>query len=139
MVKYARQRHLLCFYKIFIKNTLMFSIHEYYLNQWSTIISSLTSLHNIEKTHVLICILSTFFWNASTESKCHSFAKYKYMKVKHQLELLYFQVHEGLVCMDTISTFHILVIIYQSFNVKVFWKIWTTNQFGTYFSSIFLI
>jgi hypothetical protein len=45
------------------------------------------------------------------------------MKVKHQLELLYFQVDEGLVCMDVVSTFHILVIIYQSFNVKVFWKI----------------
>jgi hypothetical protein len=24
--------------------------------------------------------------------------------------------------MDIVSTFHILVIIYQSFNVKVFWK-----------------
>jgi hypothetical protein len=42
------------------------------------------------------------------------------MKIKHQLELLYFQVDEGLVCMDIISTFDILVIIYQSFNVKVF-------------------
>jgi hypothetical protein len=45
------------------------------------------------------------------------------MKVQHQLELLYFQVDEDLVCMDMISTFHYLVIIYQSFNVKVFWKI----------------
>jgi hypothetical protein len=44
------------------------------------------------------------------------------MRVKHQLELLYFQVDEDLLCMDIISTFHILVIIYQSFNVKVFWK-----------------
>jgi hypothetical protein len=45
------------------------------------------------------------------------------MKVKHLLELLSFQVDEGLVCMDIVYPFHILVIIYQSFNVKVFWKI----------------
>jgi len=45
------------------------------------------------------------------------------MKIKHQLELLYLQVDEGLVYMDIVSTFHILVIIYQSFNVKIFWKI----------------
>jgi hypothetical protein len=42
------------------------------------------------------------------------------MKIKHQLELLYFQVDEGL---DTISNFHIIIIIYRSFNVKIFWKI----------------
>jgi hypothetical protein len=45
------------------------------------------------------------------------------MKVTHQLELLYFQVDEGLVCMGIVSTFHILIIIYINFNVKVFWKI----------------
>ncbi len=45
------------------------------------------------------------------------------MKVKHQLELLYFQVDKGLMYMDIVSTFHIIVIIVQSFNVKVFWKI----------------
>jgi hypothetical protein len=45
------------------------------------------------------------------------------MKVKHQLELLHFQVDEDLLCIDIISTFHILVITYQSFDVKVFWKI----------------
>jgi hypothetical protein len=44
------------------------------------------------------------------------------MKVTYQLELLYFQVDESLACMDMVSKFHILVIIYQSFNVKVFWK-----------------
>jgi hypothetical protein len=44
------------------------------------------------------------------------------MKVQHQLELLYFQVDEELMCMDMISTFHYLVIIYQSFNIKVSWK-----------------
>jgi len=66
--------------------------------------------------------LSTFFWNASIESTCHSSTKldYKYMKVQHQLELPYFQVDEDLTCMDMISTFHYLIIIYQSFNVKVF-------------------
>jgi len=38
--------------------------------------------------------LSTFFEMQVLESMCHSFAKYsyKYMEVKHQLELLYFQV-----------------------------------------------
>ncbi len=38
--------------------------------------------------------LSTFFEIQVLESMCHSFAKYsyKYMEVKHQLELLYFQV-----------------------------------------------
>jgi hypothetical protein len=40
---------------------------------------------------------------------------YKSMKVQHQLELLYFQANEDLVCMDMISTFHYLIIIYQSF------------------------
>jgi hypothetical protein len=55
--------------------------------------------------------LNTFFCNANIESTCHNFAKlnHKYMKVKHQLELLYFQADEGLVCMDIVSTFHILV------------------------------
>jgi hypothetical protein len=42
------------------------------------------------------------------------------MKIKHQLELLYLQVDEGLLCMDIVSTFLILVIIYQNFNVKMF-------------------
>ncbi len=32
------------------------------------------------------------------------------MKIKHQLELLYLQVDEGLMCMDIVSTFHILYI-----------------------------
>jgi hypothetical protein len=45
------------------------------------------------------------------------------MKVKHQLELLYFQVDKGLICMDIVSTFHIIIIIYQSSNVKIFCKI----------------
>jgi hypothetical protein len=42
------------------------------------------------------------------------------MKVKHQIKLLYFQVDVGLVCINIVSTFHILVIIYQIFNVKLF-------------------
>jgi hypothetical protein len=45
------------------------------------------------------------------------------MKAKHQIELFYYQVEKGLVCMDIISTFHIIVIIYQNLNVKLFWKI----------------
>jgi hypothetical protein len=44
------------------------------------------------------------------------------MQVKHQLELLYFQVDKALVYMDIVSTFHSMVIIYQSFDVKIFWK-----------------
>jgi len=39
------------------------------------------------------------------------------MKVQCQLELLYFQVDEDLVYMDMVSTFHYLVIIYQSFKI----------------------
>jgi hypothetical protein len=66
-----------------------------------------------------------FSYNENTKNTCHNFAKlnYKYMKVKHKLKLLYFQVDEGLVCMDIASTFHIPIITYQSLNVKVFWKI----------------
>jgi hypothetical protein len=45
------------------------------------------------------------------------------MKVKHQVELLYFQVDKDLMCMNIISTFHIIVIIYQSYNIKVYEKI----------------
>jgi hypothetical protein len=45
------------------------------------------------------------------------------MKIKHQLELLYFQVDKALMCMNTTSTFQIMVIIYQRVNVKVYWKI----------------
>jgi len=36
------------------------------------------------------------------------------------IKLLYSQVDKDLVCMDMVSTFHYLVIIYQSFNVKLF-------------------
>jgi hypothetical protein len=42
------------------------------------------------------------------------------MKIQHQLKLLYFQVDEDLVCMDMVSNFHHIIIIYQSFNVKIF-------------------
>jgi hypothetical protein len=61
------------------------------------------------------------------------------MKVKHLLELLYFQVDKDLACMNIISTFHIIIIIYQGLNIKVYGKIWTTIQFKTYSSSSFLI
>jgi len=85
--------------------------------------------------------LNSFFLKCKYRKYMSQLCKmsYTYMKVQHQLGLLYFQVDEDLVCMDMISTFHYLVIIYQSFNVKVSWKIWKTNQFRTYFSSIILI
>jgi hypothetical protein len=41
------------------------------------------------------------------------------MKVKYRLKLLYFQVDKTLMCMNIVSTFHIMVIIYQSVNVRV--------------------
>ncbi len=44
------------------------------------------------------------------------------MKVKHQLQLLYFQVDKDLICMNIISTFHIIVIIYQSLIYKYMGK-----------------
>jgi hypothetical protein len=50
------------------------------------------------------------------------------MKIRHQLKLLCFQVDKAVMCMDIASTFHIFVIIYQSFDVKLFWKILITNQ-----------
>jgi len=56
MVKYASQWHLLLFWKVPIKYALIYLIHEYYLSQWPTIKSSLTSLHNFEEPHILICI-----------------------------------------------------------------------------------
>jgi len=55
MVKYANQIHTI-FWKVSIKYILIYWIHEYYLCQWSKIINSLTSLHNIEEKNVLICI-----------------------------------------------------------------------------------
>jgi len=41
------------------------------------------------------------------------------MKVKYQLKLLYFQVDKALMCMNIVSTFHIMAIIYKMFNVNV--------------------
>jgi hypothetical protein len=73
MVKYASWKHLLFVWKVSIKYTLIYWIHEYYLSQWSWILrSSLTPLHNIEETHVLVCI---FFEMQVLENTCHSFAK----------------------------------------------------------------
>jgi hypothetical protein len=82
-------------------------------------------LHNIEEKTCFNMHLNTFFETQVLESTCHNSTKlsYMYMKMKHHLKLSYFQVDEGLVCMDIISTFHIIVIIYQSFNVNLFWKI----------------
>ncbi len=55
MVKYASWKHLL-FWKVSIKYTLIYGIHEYYLNQWWTLWFFFISLHNIEESHVIICI-----------------------------------------------------------------------------------
>jgi hypothetical protein len=60
------------------------------------------------------------------------------MKVKHQLKLLYFQVDKGLMCMDIVSTFHIIVIIYQSLNVKYFGKFEQLANFKHTFYPLFL-
>ncbi len=51
--------------------------------------------------------LNTIFWNASLKNKYNGSPKlsYKYMKVKHQLELLYVQVDESLKCMDIVLLF----------------------------------
>jgi hypothetical protein len=45
------------------------------------------------------------------------------MKIEHQLELFYFQIDKALMCMNTISTFHIMVIVCQRVNVNVYSKI----------------
>jgi hypothetical protein len=73
--------------------------------------------------------LSKLFEMQVLKSTCHNYVKYhsdKYMKLTHQLKLLYFQVNKGVMCMDIISTFHIILIIYQSFNFN-FLK-FLTNQ-----------
>jgi len=36
------------------------------------------------------------------------------------IKSLHFQVDEDLVCMNMVSTFHYIIIIYQSFNVKIY-------------------
>jgi hypothetical protein len=59
------------------------------------------------------------------------------MKVKYQLKLFYFQVDKALMSTKIVSTVHIMVIIYQSVNVNICWKIQTTSQLKTYFSSTF--
>jgi len=58
---------------------------------------------------------------------------------KYDIKIIILSSWQKPMCVDMVLTFHYLVIIYQSFNVKVFWKFWKTNQFRTYFSSIFLI
>ncbi len=68
------------------------------------------SLYNIEENTCFNMHLSIFLKMQVLEDTCHSHAKLncKFMKVKHHLELLYFQVDEGLMCMDIVSTFHII-------------------------------
>jgi hypothetical protein len=45
---------------------------------------------------------------------------------------------KGLIHINVISTFHIIVIIYQRFNVKAFRKSWNANQFKTFFFLFFI-
>jgi len=64
------------------------------------------------------------------------------MNLGFQLKLLYFQVDESLININVISTFHIIVIIYQSFDVKYFEnfeKSPITTQFRTHFSYPFIL
>jgi hypothetical protein len=60
------------------------------------------------------------------------------MKIKHQLTLLYFQVDKGLMCMDIISTFHIIIRICQSFNVIFFEKFEQSANLEHIFHPLFL-
>jgi hypothetical protein len=82
MVKYASRKHLLIFWKVSKNYILMYWIHEYYLSQWSTIISYLTSLHNMKKKK---------FWYAFK----FFFYKCKYRKYMLQLCKIELQVHEN--------------------------------------------
>jgi hypothetical protein len=68
--------------------------------------------------------LSTFF-EMQILKRTSQFYKIKLQvhESKTSIKLLYFQVDKILMCMDIISTFHTIIIIYQSFHVKVFWKI----------------
>jgi hypothetical protein len=66
----------------------------------------------IQKIHVVVLqnwITSTWKYNIN----------YNYYTFKFDKDLL---------CMDMNSTFHHLVIIYQSFNVKVSWKFWNPTN-----------
>jgi hypothetical protein len=51
---------LFLFWKKIINYVFIYCIYEYYLFQWLMRGNSLTSLHNIEKLHVLICIWVNF-------------------------------------------------------------------------------
>jgi hypothetical protein len=56
------------------------------------------------------------------------------MNLGFQLILLYFEVDKALININVISTIHIIVIIYQSFDVKyfeIFEKSSITTQFRT--------
>lgn len=64
-------------------------------------------------TYIEIQVLQSIFHSSKKYS-------YKYMKLTHQLQLLSFQANKGVVRMDIVQKFHIIVTIYQCFNVKVF-------------------
>jgi hypothetical protein len=55
--------------------------------------------------------LGTYFEIQVLQSTFHSSTQYsyKYMKLTHQLQLLYFEVDKGITCMDIAQNFHIIV------------------------------
>jgi len=120
------------------KYTLMYWIHEYYLSQWSTIMSFFISLHNIEDFFKHMH-LNTFFEMQVQKIHVTVLQNWVTSTWKYDIKIIILSSWQKPMCVDMVLTFHYLVIIYQSFNVKVFWKFWKTNQFRTYFSSIFLI
>jgi hypothetical protein len=67
--------------------------------------------------------LSTFFEMQVLENMCHSFVELQVHESKTLIIINVLSSDKALVYMDRVSTFHIMVIIYQSFNVKAFWKI----------------
>jgi len=56
MVKYTTWKQKLFFWKVSINGAIIYWTYESYLFQWLIRFSFLISLHNIEKTQVLICI-----------------------------------------------------------------------------------
>jgi len=64
------------------------------------------------------------------------------MNLGFQLKLLYFQLIKALVNINVVSTFHVIVIVYQSFDVKFFENFEKSpiiTQFRTYFSYPFIL
>ncbi len=98
-------------------------------------------MHNIEEPHVFVCN-KIIFLKYKYKKILSAFCKngYKYMKIGLSFELLYFQiVDKTLVYTDIISTFQIIVIIYQNFNVWKSFKVyhWGQKRPSPYYSPFF--